>query len=119
LKLPVGVSIAGKSFRYTENGPEGLLKGKKAFIASVAASIRPARRAAAFEHHESYLTGVLAFLGIKDVTIVRAEGVAISPEAREAALAKAHTEISAIADHLRFTDHVSAARPSLSVIHTY
>jgi FMN-dependent NADH-azoreductase len=92
------VSIAGKSFRYTENGPEGALKGKKAFIASARGGIySPGSPAAAFEHHESYLTGVLAFLGIKDVTIVRAEGVAISPDAREAALAKAHTEISAIA----------------------
>jgi FMN-dependent NADH-azoreductase len=40
---------------------------------------------------------VLAFLGITDVTIVRAEGVSISPEARETALTKARAEISAIA----------------------
>jgi FMN-dependent NADH-azoreductase len=92
------VSIAGKSFRYTENGPEGLLKGKKAFIASARGGIySPGSPAAALEHHETYLTGVLTFLGIKDVTIVRAEGVAISPEARERALAKARAEISAIA----------------------
>jgi FMN-dependent NADH-azoreductase len=92
------VSIAGKSFRYTENGPEGLLKGKRAFIASARGGIySPGSPAAALEHHETYLTGVLGFLGIEDVTIVRAEGVAISPELRERALAKARAEISAIA----------------------
>jgi FMN-dependent NADH-azoreductase len=92
------VAIAGKTFRYTQSGPEGLLTGKKAFIASARGGIySPGSPAAALEHHESYLTGVLAFLGITDVTIVRAEGVSISPEARETALTKARAEISAIA----------------------
>lgn len=92
------VAVAGKTFRYTENGPVGLLGGKRAFIASARGGVySPGSAAAALEHHETYLTGVLAFLGIKDVTIVRAEGVAVSPEARERALAKARAEISAIA----------------------
>jgi FMN-dependent NADH-azoreductase len=92
------VAIAGKTFSYTENGPVGLLGGKKAFIASARGGVySPGSPAAALEHHETYLTGVLAFLGIKDVAIVRAEGVAVSPEARETALAKARAEISAIA----------------------
>jgi FMN-dependent NADH-azoreductase len=92
------VAIAGKTFRYTQGGPQGLLTGKKAFIASARGGIySPGSPAAALEHHESYLTGVLAFLGITDVTIVRAEGVSISPEARETALTKARAEISAIA----------------------
>jgi FMN-dependent NADH-azoreductase len=92
------IAIAGRTFSYTENGPVGLLGGKKAFIASARGGVySPGSPAAALEHHETYLTGVLAFLGIKDVTIVRAEGVAVSPEARETALAKARAEISAIA----------------------
>jgi FMN-dependent NADH-azoreductase len=92
------IAVAGKTFRYTENGPVGLLGGKRAFIASARGGVySPGSAAAALEHHETYLTGVLAFLGIKDVTIVRAEGVAVSPEARERALAKARAEISAIA----------------------
>jgi FMN-dependent NADH-azoreductase len=49
------------------------------------------------EHHESYLRGVLSFIGLGDVTVVRAEGVAIGPEARQAALALARAEIAAIA----------------------
>jgi FMN-dependent NADH-azoreductase len=92
------IAVAGRTFSYTENGPVGLLGGKKAFIASARGGVySPGSPAAALEHHETYLTGVLAFLGIKDVTIVRAEGVAVSPEARETALAKARAEISAIA----------------------
>jgi FMN-dependent NADH-azoreductase len=92
------IAIAGRTFRYTQSGSEGLLTGKKAFIASARGGIySPGSPAAGLEHHESYLTGVLAFLGITDVTIVRAEGVAISPEAREQALVRARAEISAIA----------------------
>jgi FMN-dependent NADH-azoreductase len=92
------IAIAGKTFSYTENGPVGLLGGKKAFIASARGGVySPGSPAAALEHHETYLTGMLAFLGIKDVTIFRAEGVAVSTEARETALARARAEISAIA----------------------
>jgi FMN-dependent NADH-azoreductase len=92
------IAVAGKTFSYTENGPVGLLGGKRIFIVSARGGVySPGSPAAALEHHETYLTGVLAFLGIKDVTVVRAEGVAVSPEARERALAKARAEISAIA----------------------
>ena len=92
------IAVAGKTFRYTQDGPVGLLGGKRAFIASARGGVySPGSPAAALEHHETYLTGVLAFLGIRDVTIVRAEGVAVSPEARETALAKARAEILAIA----------------------
>jgi FMN-dependent NADH-azoreductase len=53
--------------------------------------------AAAFEHHESYLTGVLSFIGLTDVTIVRAEGLALGAEAKEAAMLKARANIAAMA----------------------
>ncbi|MEP9379096.1 FMN-dependent NADH-azoreductase [Aquabacter sp. CN5-332] len=92
------VAVVGKTFRYSEAGAEGLLKGRKAFIASARGGIyQPGSPTIALEHQETYLTGVLAFMGITDVTIVRAEGIAFGPEAREAALAKARAEISAIA----------------------
>jgi FMN-dependent NADH-azoreductase len=93
------VVIAGKTFRYGANGVEGLLsKGKKVFIASSRGNVYTAGSpAAALEHHESYLTGVLAFIGLTDVTIVRAEGLALGPEAREAAMSKARANIAALA----------------------
>jgi FMN-dependent NADH-azoreductase len=92
------IAVAGRTFRYTAKGPEGLLKNKKAFIASARGGIYSAGSpAAAFEHQESYLTGLLAFLGVTDVTIVRAEGIALGPDAREAAIARALEDVAAIA----------------------
>ena len=91
------IAVAGKTFRYTANGPEGLLKNKKAFIASSRGSVYAAGSpAAALEHQESYLIGLLAFLGVSDVTVVRAEGIALGPEARAAAVARALEDIAAI-----------------------
>jgi FMN-dependent NADH-azoreductase len=93
------VVVAGKTFRYGPNGPEGLLTGaRKVFIASSRGNVyTPGSPAAPFEHHESYLTSILTFIGLTDVTVVRAEGLAFGPEAREAALLKARERIAAIA----------------------
>jgi FMN-dependent NADH-azoreductase len=92
------VVVAGKTFRYGANGVEGLLKNKKVFIASSRGNVYAAGSpAAALEHHESYLTGVLAFIGLTDVTMVRAEGLALGVEAREAAMLKARENIAAMA----------------------
>jgi FMN-dependent NADH-azoreductase len=91
--------VAGKTFRYGANGPEGLLSStKKVFIASSRGNVyTPGSPNAPFEHHESYLTSVLGFIGLTDVTVVRAEGLAFGPEAREAAMGKAREQIAAIA----------------------
>jgi len=91
------VALAGKTFRYTANGPEGLLQNKQAFIASARGGVySPGSPAAALEHQESYLIGLLGFLGISDTTVVRAEGVAFGPEAKDAAIAQARNNIAAI-----------------------
>lgn len=92
------VVVAGKTFRYGANGPEGLLSGKKVFIASSRGNTYALDSPnAAFEHHETYLTSVLGFIGLKDVTVVRAEGLAFGPEAREAAMGRAREQIATIA----------------------
>jgi len=92
------VVVAGKTFRYGPSGVEGLLKNKKVFIASSRGNVYTAGSpAAALEHHESYLTGVLSFIGLTDVTIVRAEGLALGTDAKEAALLKARANIAAMA----------------------
>src|SRR5690349_10013481 len=91
------IAVAGKTFRYTATGPEGLLKNKKAFIASARGGVYSAGSpAAALEHQESYLIGLLAFIGIVDVTVVRAEGLALGPQAKDAAIAHALADIAAI-----------------------
>src|SRR5450631_1415007 len=93
------VVVAGKTFRYGANGVESLLpKGKKVFIASSRGNIYAAGSpAAALEHHETYLKGVLSFIGLTDVTVVRAEGLAFGAEAREAAMLRAREHIASMA----------------------
>ena len=91
------IAQAGRTFRYTENGPEGFLKGKKAIIASARGGIYSEGAAAALEHQESYLTGVLNFIGITDVTIIRAEGLNLNEEAKSSALDQATQAINALA----------------------
>jgi FMN-dependent NADH-azoreductase len=93
------VCVAGRTFQYGANGPEGLLpKGKKVFIASSRGGVYTGDTPAAFlEHHETYLKGVLGFIGLTDVTIVRAEGLNLGEEAKAASIAKAKAEIAALA----------------------
>ena len=68
------------------------------FIASSrGGSYAPGTPGAFLEHQEAYLRGALGFIGLADVTIVRAEGVAMGPAAREAALSAAQRDILALA----------------------
>jgi FMN-dependent NADH-azoreductase len=93
------VSVAGRTFHYTANGPEGLLpKGKKVVVASTRGGIYTGNSpAAAMEHQESYLLGVLAFIGLTDVTVIRAEGLNLGEETKSAAIAQAKAQIEALA----------------------
>ena len=92
------VIVAGRTFHYTANGPEGLLpRGKKVFIASARGGIYSgASPVAALDHQESYLKAALNFIGLTDITIIRAEGLAIGDEAKAAAVAKAKAEIETL-----------------------
>jgi len=83
------IVVGGKTFRYTENGPEGLAKGKRVIIALARGGVYSAGSpASALEHVETYLRGVFNFIGI-DPEFVVAEGVNISPEHKENAIAAA------------------------------
>ena len=87
------VLVRGRTFKYTENGPVGLAGGKKVVIVSSRGGMygegSPARL---MDHQESYLETVLGFMGITDVSVIRAEGVNM-PEKREQAIAAAHKQI--------------------------
>jgi FMN-dependent NADH-azoreductase len=78
------VVVAGKTFRYGPTGPQGLVHGKRVIIAISRGGVYP--NDAPFEHAESYLRVIFAFIGVTDLTVVRAEGLAISPEHRQKAL---------------------------------
>ena len=92
------IAQAGRTFKYTEKGPVGLAGGKTVIVASGRGGIYSTTEGArAMEHQESYLSVVLGFLGITDVRFVRAEGVAMGPAPKAAALASAEREIEAVA----------------------
>jgi FMN-dependent NADH-azoreductase len=92
------LAVAGKTFRYTEKGPEGLAGGKKVIVASSRGGFYgPQTPAAPLEHQESYLRGVFAFFGITDISFIRAEGVALGADAREQAIGAARGEITKLA----------------------
>jgi FMN-dependent NADH-azoreductase len=82
--------VAGKTFHYTDKGAQGLAGGKKVYLALSRGGIyAPGTPAAGAEHLESYLRTVFAFIGIPEVTVIVAEGVAYGPEARAKSLAAA------------------------------
>jgi len=77
------ILVAGKTFRYSAAGPEGLAGGKRVIIAiSRGGQYGPGAPAAAMEHLETYLKAVFGFIGITPEFVV-AEGLLLGPEARE------------------------------------
>lgn len=92
------VAVAGKTFHYTANGPEGLAKGKRVVIASSRGGFYGQGTAAqSFDFQEPYLRAVLGFLGITDVEFVRAEGVNVSADHKIEALKTAQASIGVVA----------------------
>jgi FMN-dependent NADH-azoreductase len=83
------ILIAGKTFRYTADGPEGLAGGRRVIVALARGGIYDAGSpAAALEHLETYLRGVFNFIGI-DPEFVAADGLNISPEQRDRSIKQA------------------------------
>jgi FMN-dependent NADH-azoreductase len=89
------VAVAGKTFRYTAEGPEGLATGKKVIVISTRGGHYSAGPAAVMDHQESYLLAVLGFFGITDIEIVRAEGLNLSADSKIEAISEAERSISA------------------------
>jgi FMN-dependent NADH-azoreductase len=82
------IVVAGKTFRYTQNGPEGLAKGKRVIIALARGGIYSQGPAAALEHLETYLTGVFNFIGIEPEFVV-AEGLNLGADQRSNSIEQA------------------------------
>lgn len=83
------IARAGVTFRYTEAGPEGLVKGKKVYVVLASGGVYSQGPAAAMNHAVPYLKTVLGFLGMTDMEVVAVEGLAFGPEAAEKAIAAA------------------------------
>ncbi|HCY62689.1 MAG TPA: FMN-dependent NADH-azoreductase [Oxalobacteraceae bacterium] len=87
------IARAGVTFRYTDTGPEGLLKGKKVYVALTRGG---QYRNTPTDSQVPYLKTVLGFLGLTDIEFVYAEGLAMGPEAEQKALASARAEIEQV-----------------------
>ena len=104
------IAQVGRTFKYTEKGPVGLAGGKTVIVASTRGGMYSTSDAGnAMEHQESYLKTLFGFLGVTDVRIVRAEGLAMGEAAKAAALAAAQIEILA-------RTHVAANQPLATLV---
>jgi FMN-dependent NADH-azoreductase len=92
------IAVAGKTFRYTANGPEGLAGDKKVIIASSRGGFYgPETPAASLDHQEGYLRAVFGFLGVSDITFIRAEGIGLGEEQRAKSIDAAKADIRELA----------------------
>jgi FMN-dependent NADH-azoreductase len=79
---------AGRTFRYGEAGPQGLVTGKRVIVVSASGGIYSGENAA-LDFQVPWLRNMLGFLGMTDVEVIRVEGTALGPQAAEQALARA------------------------------
>ena len=84
---------AGVTFRYTETGPVGLLEGKRAIVIESRGGFYSEGATSVLDSQEPHLKTLMSFMGIKDVTFIRAEKLAFGPEARQQALDGARAQL--------------------------
>ena len=88
------IARAGVTFKYTDKGPVGLLTGKKVYVFAARGGLYAGTP---LDTQSSYVRDFLRFLAMTDVEFVYAEGLAISPQSKEAGVAKAVAEIARLA----------------------
>lgn len=88
------ILVAGRTFRYGANGPEGLAGGKRVIVALSRGGFYEDGNA--FEHAKSYLQAAFGFIGITP-EFVTADGIAVGPEQREAGIANGLAEVERLA----------------------
>ena len=88
------IARAGVTFRYTANGPEGLITGKKAYIFATRGGLYAGTP---LDSQTTYVRDFLGFLGITDVEFIYAEGLNMGEESKQAALAKAQDQLEELA----------------------
>jgi FMN-dependent NADH-azoreductase len=88
------IARAGVTFAYTAQGPKGLISGKKVFVFATRGGVY---EGTPLDTQTSYVRDFLRFLGMTDVEFVYAEGLHVSPESKEAGLARAGAEIARLA----------------------
>jgi FMN-dependent NADH-azoreductase len=89
------VARAGKTFKYTATGPQGLLKGKKAVVFATRGGLYAGTP---LDSQTGYVRDFLRFLGIEDVEFVYAEGLAMGEAAKSESLANAGLAVKSLAE---------------------
>jgi FMN-dependent NADH-azoreductase len=92
------LAVRGKTFHYTEAGPEGLLKGKKAYVVVASAGVYSDGPTAAIDFASPYIRHMLGFMGITDVDVIRVEGLAFGEEAAQKAINGAMARAGTLAE---------------------
>jgi FMN-dependent NADH-azoreductase len=87
---------AGRTFRFGANGPEGLLKNKKAVVVVSRGGVYSDGPMKQLDFQESYLKSVLGFIGIADLEVIRVEGVALGEQAIRDAMAAARRQSASV-----------------------
>ena len=88
---------AGETFSYSEAGPKGLLTGKKVIVVESRGGLYSEGPAVAADFQEPYLRYLLGFVGLTDVTFIRAEKIGYGPEARDQAVADSRAVLAKLA----------------------
>lgn len=91
------VSRAGVTFNYTETGPVGLVTGKKVYVITASGGVYSEGPAQSLNFQDTYLRAALGFIGLTDVSWVRAEGLALGEPSAEAALTRGRQMIHELA----------------------
>ncbi|MFT5708614.1 MAG: FMN-dependent NADH-azoreductase [Oceanospirillaceae bacterium] len=94
------VARVGRTFQYTENGPQGLLKDKKVFVMVTTGGNYTSGPLASLDHLTPYLATMLGFIGITDVTFIQCPSMAANEEAKASSIAAANAQISQIIEQL-------------------
>jgi len=89
------VARVGRTFRYTEAGPVGLLDAKTVYLVKASGGVFSEGPAKAMDFYENFIPAFFGFLGLKDVRLIRAEGLAI-PGREEAAIKAAQARIAEV-----------------------
>lgn len=92
------VARAGRTFKYTEQGPVGLVNGKRAVVVITRGGIFSEGPYQAFDFQTPYIKGVLGFIGITDVELVLAEGLSLGEEGANQAIARCEDLIAVCAE---------------------
>ena len=88
---------AGRTFQYTATGPVGLVSGKKLILFLASGGVYSEGPYKAYDFQETYLRAILGFIGLTDITVIRAEGLALGGDKAAKSVADAHAQAVALA----------------------